>query len=148
MHVTDDRDVVLRLDGPDGSRELTRDELEALSDRNAAERAGRWAEGCAALHFRSLASHLPAGAEATHATFHAADGYAVSITLDQAMVDALVLVPAATTGRVGVRLIVAEGHTTCLNVKAVTRVELTAGPGKHTVDPEPHENAFVDGWDG
>jgi hypothetical protein len=127
---------LLRIEGPKDVRELDRDALVALADRKE--------RGMPALGFRALAGDV---ADADHATFHASDGYAASIPLEQALRDAVILVPPAEAGKVGVRLIVSQGGTTCLNVKAVERVELTRGPGKHTVDPNPHEPAFVPGWD-
>ena len=137
--------TVLTLEAPGVARRVERVEL-GPHDAAAAERAGRWAQGLDAVAFRDVVSLLDAPDGMTHATFHAADGYAASIPLDQAMSDGVVLVPRE-AGRTGVRLVVSEGSTSCLNVKAVERIELTRGPGKHTVDPDPHENAFVPGWD-
>ncbi len=134
----------MRVDGPRGRSELTRETLVRLADPEAAERAGPWGAGHAAVPVAALIERT---VRADHATFHAADGYAASLPLSQALADAIVLVPPDGSGKVGVRLVVADGTTTCLNVKAVTRIELTRGPGKHTVDPDPHENAFVPSWD-
>lgn len=140
-------EIVLTLDVPGAHHELSRGDLEALADRPAAERAGRWAEGMTALPFSALLGLVLPDPEVDHATFHAMDGYAASIPLEQAATDGLLVVPTEGSGKPGVRLIVQQGATKCLNVKAVTRVELTAGPGKHTVDPNPHKPARVDGWD-
>jgi DMSO/TMAO reductase YedYZ molybdopterin-dependent catalytic subunit len=127
-----------------GGRALSRPELEGLADPAAARQAGRWAEGMTAIPFRALVDDPR---DATHVTFHAADGYAASLPIEQALADAVVLLPPDTAGRTGVRLVVSEGNTTCLNVKAVRRIELSRGPGKHTVDPNPHTPARVAGWD-
>ena len=140
-------DVVLRLQGPGGSRDLRRAELESLADPTAAQSAGAVGAGLSAVPFRALAGMVPHAPGVTHATFHATDGYAASIALEQALADGLVLVPPESSGKVGVRLVVTQGRTMCLNVKAVERVELTVGPGKHTVNPNPHTPARVHGWD-
>jgi hypothetical protein len=127
---------------------LDRDALERLASDEAATKAGAWSGEGAAVAFAALADLVGVGDEITHATFHASDGYAASVPLDQARRDAIVVVPPASAGRTGVRLVVADGSTKCLNVKAVQRVELTAGMGKHTVNPDPHKNPAVPGWDG
>jgi hypothetical protein len=137
---------MLRVDGPSGELRLDRERLRSLADDDAAERAGRFAQGMPAVRVSAVLSLVDAGA-ATHATFHAADGYAASIPLEQAAADGLILVPEPGDPKPGVRLVVTEGRTACLNVKAVERLELTVGQGKHTVNPNPHEAARVPGWD-
>lgn len=139
--------AVLRVETPAGSRELDRADLEALAEPAAGARAGRWSAGMIAVPFRAVEQRVNASVSVTHVTFHAADGYAASMPLDQARADAVLLVPPPGTGRVGARLVVSSGETTCLNVKAVTRVELRSGPGRHTIDPNPHTPARVRGWD-
>lgn len=137
-------DAPLTTETPGGSRRWGRHELEALADATAASRSRPWSDGTAAVPVAALG--LAAGA-ATHATFHAADGYAASIPLAQAVADGVLLVPPAAAGRTGLRLVVPGASSACFNVKAVVRLELTEGPGRHTVDPDPHDNAFVPGWD-
>lgn len=141
-------DVLLSLDVPTGTRPLDRDELRDLATAGAAELAGRWAEGMAAVPFTAVAGLVEVPDEITHATFHAADGYAASLPIEQVLADGVLLVPGATSGKLGVRLVVDDAGTTCVNVKAVRRIELRRGPGKDTVDPDPHENPAVPGWDG
>ena len=140
-------DALLTLEVPTASRAFTRDELQQAASVRAREAAGRFDPGVPAVEFGRLAAQVDVPEGVTHVTFHAIDGYAASIPLEQALADAILLVPSAEEGRSGVRLVVNEGSTACLNVKAVDRVELTVGPGKHTVDPKPHRNPPVEGWD-
>ncbi len=140
-------DALVALQAPTGTRELTHPELVALANPEAGRLAGDRSHGHTAVTVRALAGLVPSLEGVTRVTFHAVDGYAVTLDVEEALRAGVVLVPPITTGRSGVRLVVDGGSTGCLNVKAVRRIELGAGPGKHTVDPNPHDNAHVPGWD-
>jgi hypothetical protein len=133
----------LVIESPEGTVEVARADLVRFARPEATARAGRWGTQGDVVPVELVAGEV--APDVTHVTFHAADGYAATLPLEQALSDGVLVVSGAE--RVGVRLVVDGGGTTCLNVKAVTRVELRRGPGKHTIDPNPHQNAFVPGWD-
>lgn len=138
-----DVDPILDVAG----RGYDRAALERLATADAATRAGRFADGMTAVAFSALVAEADVPSDVTHATFHASDGYAASVPVDTAARDAVIVVPSGAAGRTGVRLVVADGSSNCFNVKAVERVAFDVGPGRHTVDPNPHQNAAVPGWD-
>ncbi len=82
-------------------------------------------------------------ADADHVTFHAADGYAASLPLDQAAGSFIVFEAGgeALAAEEGgpMRAFLPEGPSYCTNVKSVQRLELTRGPGKDTVPRGPHQ---------
>ncbi|HVL80731.1 MAG TPA: hypothetical protein VM840_03965 [Actinomycetota bacterium] len=124
-----------------------RDELAELTTEDAVRRAGAIAEGMVAVPFEAVLVDADPPADVTHVTFEALDGYAVSIPLERAASDAVLLVPRHDDPRQGVRLVLLDDGEACMNVKAVVRVDFSEGPGRHTVDPNPHRNQQVPGWD-
>jgi hypothetical protein len=131
----------------DGGAGYHRDELAELATTDAAERAGDMADTLIPVPFESLLvdNDVPDGS--THVTFEASDGYAVSVPIAQAQSNAILLVPRHDDPRYGVRLLLFGSGKACMNVKAVVKVSFSEGHGRHTVDPDPHRNREVPGWD-
>lgn len=120
--------------------------IRALASPASAYRAGRFAAEGDVVAFAEAVDPVQRAA-ATHVVFHASDGYAVSLEMAEAVSDALLVLPPPGSGKTGVRLVVAGSRSKCFNVKAVTSMELRISPGRHTVNPEPHRNPRVTGWD-